>query len=108
MVSKSGLSRRSFLQLSAAAVAAPALLAGCGNDSGSGGGGGGSSEPLKFWNMPWGQTTFNPLDQKITEAYKPAEGLPPVTYQVIQWANFTQTFASAVASKTNPAVSSGG
>src|SRR5215218_6292741 len=58
--------------------------------------------------MPWGQTTFNPLDQKITEAYKPAEGLPPVTYQVIQWANFTQTFASAVASKTNPAVSSGG
>ena len=34
--------------------------------------------------------------------------MPPVTYQVIQWANFTQTFASAVASRTNPAVSSGG
>jgi multiple sugar transport system substrate-binding protein len=34
--------------------------------------------------------------------------MPPVTYQVIQWANFNQTFASAVASKTNPAVSSGG
>ena len=31
-----------------------------------------------------------------------------MTYQVIQWANFTQTFASAVASRTNPAVSSGG
>src|SRR5215211_1642204 len=111
MVSKSGLSRRSFLGLSAAAIAAPTLLAGCSNDSGGGaggGGGGGSSEPLKFWNMPWGQTTFNPLDEKITTAYKPAEGLPPVTYQVIQWANFTQTFASAVASKTNPAVSSGG
>ena len=58
--------------------------------------------------MPWGSPAFNPLDQKITEAYKPAEGMPPVTYQVIQWANFTQTFASAVASKTNPAVSSGG
>ena len=111
MVSKSGLSRRSFLQLSAAAIAAPAVLAGCSNDGGAGGGGGGggggSSEPLKFWNMPWGET-FNPVDQRITEAYKPAEGLPPVTYQVIQWANFTQTFASAVASKTNPAVSSGG
>src|SRR5215213_5171377 len=110
MVSKSGLSRRSFLQLSAAAVAAPALLAGCSDDSGGGavgGGGGGSTEPLKFWNMPWGET-FNPVDQRITEAYKPAEGLPPVTYQVIQWANFTQTFASAVASRTNPAVSSGG
>jgi multiple sugar transport system substrate-binding protein len=108
MVSKSGLSRRSFLGLSAAAVAGPAVLAGCSKDAGSGGGGGGSSEPLKFWNMPWGQTKFNPLDQKITEAYKPAEGLPPMTYQVIQWANFNQTFASAVASRTNPAVSSGG
>ena len=110
MVGKSGLSRRSFLGLSAAAIAAPALLAGCSDDSGGGaggGGGGGSSEPLKFWNMPWGET-FNPVDQRITEAYKPAEGMPPMTYQVIQWANFTQTFASAVASKTNPAVSSGG
>ena len=58
--------------------------------------------------MPWGSPAFNALDQKITEAYKPAEGMPPVTYQVIQWANFTQTFASAVASRTNPAVSSGG
>ena len=58
--------------------------------------------------MPWGQTKFNPLDQKIVEAYKPEAGMPPVTYQVIQWANFNQTFASAVASRTNPAVSSGG
>ena len=110
MVGKSGLTRRSFLGLSAAAVAAP-VLAGCGgggSGGGGGAGGGGSTEPLKFWNMPWGSTTFNPLDQKITEAYKPAAGLPPVTYQVIQWANFNQTFASAVASKTNPAVSSGG
>jgi len=99
------------LQLSAAAVAAPAVLAGCGGGGGGGGGGaggGGSSEPLKFWNMPWGQTTFNPLDQKITEAYQPEAGMPDVTYQVIQWANFNQTFASAVASRTNPAVSSGG
>jgi len=110
MVSKSGFSRRSFLQLSAAAVAAPAAFAACSNDGGGGGAGGsgGSTEPLKFWNMPWGQTTFNPLDEKITKAYQPAEGLPPVTYQVIQWANFTQTFASAIASNTGPAVSSGG
>ncbi len=111
MVSKSGLSRRSFLGLSAAAVAGPAVLAACSKDGGSGGAGGsggGSSEPLKFWNMPWGQTKFNPLDQKITESYQPAEGLPKVTYQVIQWANFTQTFSSAVASNTGPAVSSGG
>jgi len=108
MAGKAGFSRRSFLGLSAAAVAGTAL-AGCGGGGGgAGGGGGGSSEPLKFWNMPWGQTTFNPLDEKITKAYAPANGLPPVTYQTIQWANFNQTFASAVASRTNPAVSSGG
>jgi multiple sugar transport system substrate-binding protein len=58
--------------------------------------------------MPWGNTAFNPLDKKITEAYKPANNLPPATYQEIQWANFTQTFSSAVASNTGPAVSSGG
>jgi multiple sugar transport system substrate-binding protein len=97
------------LALSAAAVAGPAL-AGCSDDSGGGGGagGGGSSEPIKFWNMPWGSAAFNTLDQKITEGYKPEGGLPAVTYQVIPWANFNQTFASAVASQTNPAVSSGG
>jgi multiple sugar transport system substrate-binding protein len=99
----------------AGGVAATSLLAACstggGGASGGGaaaGGGGGSTKPLKFWNMPWGGTTFNPLDKKITLAYKPKSGLPKATYQEIQWANFTQTFSSAVASNTGPAVSSGG
>ncbi|MGN6126309.1 MAG: ABC transporter substrate-binding protein [Humibacter sp.] len=96
--------RRGFLGL-AGGVAATTLLAAC---SGGSGGGGGSSSPLKFWNMPWGGTAFNPLDKQITLAYKPASGLPKATYQEIQWANFTQTFSSAVASNTGPAVSSGG
>ncbi|WP_136610992.1 ABC transporter substrate-binding protein [Sinomonas albida] len=96
-------SRRGFLGLAGAAASIP-LLAAC--SGGSGGGGG--NKPIKFWNMPWGNTAFNPLDQKITEAYKPANGLPSAAYQEIQWANFTQTFSSAVASNTGPAVSSGG
>ena len=111
MAGNSGLSRRSFLALSAAAVAGTGRARRLFEQRRwrrGGGGGGGSTEPLKFWNMPWGQIKFNPLDQKITEAYKPEGGMPPATYQVIQWANFTQTFASAVASRTNPAVSSGG
>ncbi|GAB3609711.1 extracellular solute-binding protein [Humibacter ginsengiterrae] len=97
--------RRGFLGL-AGGVAATTLLAAC--SSGGGGSTGGSGKPLKFWNMPWGGTAFNPLDKKITLAYKPASGLPSATYQEIQWANFTQTFSSAVASNTGPAVSSGG
>ncbi|KQV06195.1 ABC transporter substrate-binding protein [Leifsonia sp. Root112D2] len=97
--------RRSFIGVSAGAVAT-AVLAAC--STGGGGGGGGGGKPLKFWNMPWGGTEFNPLDKKITVAYKPKSGLPSATYQEIQWANFTQTFSSAVASNTGPAVSSGG
>jgi multiple sugar transport system substrate-binding protein len=95
--------RRGFISL-AGGVAATGLLAACS----SGGGGGGGGGKLKFWNMPWGGTEFNPTDKKITLAYKPKGDLPSATYQEIQWANFTQTFSSAVASNTGPAVSSGG
>jgi multiple sugar transport system substrate-binding protein len=96
-------SRRGFLGV-AGGVSLAAVLAACS----AGGGSGGSGGTMKFWNMPWGQTAFNPLDKKITQAYKPKGGLPDVTYQTVQWANFNQTFSSAIASKTGPAVSSGG
>ena len=100
-------SRRGFLGLAGGASVA-ALLAACSPGGSGGSTGGGSGKPLKFWNMPWGGTQFNPLDKKITLAYKPKSGLPTATYQEIQWANFTQTFSSAIASNTGPAVSSGG
>jgi multiple sugar transport system substrate-binding protein len=98
--------RRGFLGASGA-VAAGAFLAACGSP-GTSSSSGGSSAPLKFWNQPWGGPAFNPLDKKITTAYKPAGGLPAATYQVVQWANFLQTYTSAIASNTGPAVSSGG
>lgn len=96
-------SRRGFLGL-VGTGAAVAALAACS----AGGGGGGASGSLKFWNMPWGTPEFNTLDSKITLGYKPESGLPAATYQAIQWANFNQTFSSALASKTGPAISSGG
>ncbi len=99
----SSFSRRGFISI-AGGVAASAALAACS----TGGGSGSSAKEIKFWNMPWGGTEFNPLDKKITLAYKPKSGLGAATYQTIQWANFTQTFSSAVASNTGPAVSSGG
>ncbi|MCU1473740.1 ABC transporter substrate-binding protein [Amnibacterium sp.] len=104
--SGAGFTRRSLLA-GAGGVAAATLLAACSSKSG-GSGGGGSSTPISFWNQPWGSTAFNPLDQKITTAYKPKSGLPAVKYQVIQWANFAQRYSTAVASNTNPAISSGG
>ncbi len=99
----SSFSRRGFLGV-AGGVAAIAALAACS----TGGGSGSSAQAIKFWNMPWGGTEFNPLDKKITVAYTPKSGMGAATYQEIQWANFTQTFSSAVASNTGPAVSSGG
>ena len=106
--SGSAFTRRGFIGV-AGGAAATALLAACSTGgSSSGGNGGGSGGTLKFWNQPWGSPAFNQLDKKITTAYKPKKGLPNATYQVIQWANFIQTYSSAVASGTNPALSSGG
>ncbi|WP_308466130.1 hypothetical protein [Rathayibacter soli] len=71
-------SRRAFLGLAGAGLTTIAL-ASCS----SGGAGGSSGGSMKFWNMPWGGTAFNPLDKKITLAYKPTNGLPSATYQEI-------------------------
>ncbi|HEY8281725.1 MAG TPA: extracellular solute-binding protein [Leifsonia sp.] len=97
------VSRRGLL-VGTGGVAVLAALAACA-PAGAGGGGSGT---ITFWNMPWGNTRFTPLDKKITLGYRPASGLPPASYQAVQWSNFTTTFASAVASNTGPAVSSGG
>ncbi|WP_235939627.1 hypothetical protein [Occultella kanbiaonis] len=75
--SKAALSRRGFLGV-AGGTAAVSALAACS------GGGGGGGDTLKFWNMPWGGTEFNPSDNEITEAYEPADGLPSAVYQEIQ------------------------
>ncbi len=98
------LNRRTFLGMAGAAAVAPvfATRAHAGFTSSS------SSNVIKFWNQPWGNTLFNQLDQQITLAYRPKSGLPKATYQEIQWANFLQTYTSAVSSNTGPAVSSGG
>jgi multiple sugar transport system substrate-binding protein len=105
--SGSGFTRRGFLGVGTGA-AATAFLAACSSGGGSKGGSGGSSKPLKFWNMPWGLQTFLAEDKRIVTSYKPKSGLPSATYQQIQWANFTQTFSTAVAANNGPAVSSGG
>ncbi|MFC4243226.1 ABC transporter substrate-binding protein [Gryllotalpicola reticulitermitis] len=111
MAQQSGaaFTRRTFIGI-AGGVAASTLLAACTRTGGGSGGGSGSGKSssgvIKFWNMPWGGTTFNPLDKKITSGFK-KDGFT-ASYQEVQWANFTTVFSSAVASNTGPAVSSGG
>ena len=100
----SSFSRRGFLGLAGAAAVLP-VLAACAPGGGSGGG---SSASLKFWDMPWGQPGYNVAAKKLVEGYAPKGSLPKASYQTIQWNNFSQTFSSAIASKTGPAVSTGG
>jgi multiple sugar transport system substrate-binding protein len=102
------MSRRGFLGLAAAAAAVPTLAACNVSGSSNTGGGGGSADPIKFWDQPWGATAYNDLGKKITEAYAPPAGMGKATYQIIPWNNFYQTYSSAIASGTGPAVSSGG
>lgn len=94
--------RRTFLGASAAAVLFALAACAPGGSDGSGSG------KLKFWNMPWGTPAFNEVDRGLAEAYSPPTGLPAVEYQTVQWANYVETFAAALASNTGPAVSSGG
>lgn len=102
--SNSTFSRRGFLGLTAAAASVP-LLGACGG--GSSQGGGGSNATIKFWDMPWAGTEYTNTAKRITESYAPTGNLGKATYQTIQWNNFYQTFSSAIASKTGPAVSTG-
>lgn len=101
------VTRRGFLGLAGAALAAPVLSA-CNVSGGSGGSSaGGAGGDLKFWDMPWGAPAYNDLGKKILTGYQPADGFGKASYQIIQWNGFYQTFSSAIASKTGPAVSSG-
>ncbi|WP_241978000.1 ABC transporter substrate-binding protein [Cryobacterium sp. TMS1-13-1] len=99
--------RRGFIGV-AGGLAAAGLLAACTSSEGGSGGVASGDGEIKFWNMPWGNTEFNKLDEQITGDYVPTAGMGAASYQIIQWANFTQTFSAAVASNTGPAVSSGG
>jgi len=104
-LSSKGMTRRGFLGLTGSSVAA-GFLAACAA-GGSSGGGGGSGTDLKFWDMTWGVTDAYNTDAKaIVRAFK--HGTGSASYQTIAWSNFSQTFATAIASKTGPAVSSGG
>jgi multiple sugar transport system substrate-binding protein len=105
-VASSAFSRRGFLGFAAAAASVP-LLAACGGGSATKGGGGGAGGTVKFWDMPWATPAYNDAAKGIAEGFSGANGAK-ASYQIIQWNNFYQTFSSAIASKTGPAVSTGG
>src|SRR5215813_6799695 len=91
------INRRSFLAASAATFAASAA----GRAFAAG-------DTLTFWDMVWGTGAgYTAAAKDLTGKYEPASGALGVRYQSIPWANWYQTFTSAAASGTTPAVSSG-
>lgn len=104
LIPSSGLSRRGFLGLAGVAATVP-LLAACASPAGSGPVD--ANTVLKFWDMPWGAPKYSETAAEIVKGYSEA-GMPSWSYQTIQWNNFYQTFSSAIASNTGPAVSGGG
>ncbi|WP_114854342.1 ABC transporter substrate-binding protein [Brachybacterium sp. YJGR34] len=95
--------RRTLLSATGA-LSAGAALSACGSGGGSSSGGG----DLVFWDMVWGTgADYTALAQELAGGYEPEDDALGVTYQSIPWANWYQTFSSAVASGTGPAVSTG-
>ncbi|AQZ54435.1 ABC transporter substrate-binding protein [Martelella mediterranea] len=99
--SHNGWSRRGFLGLAGATAAGLASGASFGLPARA------DEAAIKFWDMPWGGTTYNNAMKDLVEGYA-GPGGRTATYQTIQWANFQQVFASALASNTGPAASTGG
>ncbi len=98
------ITRRSLLT-GTTALTAGAALAACGSGSGSPTS---SDENLVFWDMVWGTgSDYTAVAKELAAGYTPEGEALGATYQSIPWANWYQTFTSAVASGTGPAVSTG-
>ena len=102
----SNMSRRGFISLAGAAALAASMSA-----CAAGGGGGANaagSTTLKFWDMPWGPSGYAAEAEKLAKSFPGTGNVNEVGYQQVLWSGFNETYSSAIASKTGPAVSTGG
>ena len=63
---------------------------------------------MKFWDMPWGTPPYNDAGQEDRRGVHAAGGNRQGRVPEHPVEQLHQTFSSAIASKTGPAVSSGG
>jgi multiple sugar transport system substrate-binding protein len=108
----STLSRRRFLKYSAGAVGAASVsgvLAACAA-GGFGGGStssGGGSVTINFWDMNWGNSAYFDTAKKLVNEFNTSHKGINVVYRGIPWANWYQTFNTALGSGTQPDISTG-
>lgn len=100
-----GLTRRQTLQraaaLGAVAMLPTGLLEACG------GGGGSSSGTVEFWDMPWGEGKYEAVAKGLVDKYN-KQAKTKVSYRLLSWETYYETFQTAVSSGATPSVSTGG
>ena len=100
-----GLTRRQTLQraaaLGAVALLPTGLLEACGGGSGGGGG------TIEFWDMPWGEGKYEAVAKGLVDKFN-KQAKTKVSYRLLSWETYYETFQTAVSSGATPAVSTGG
>ncbi len=110
---ESGLSRRNFLKYSAGAVGATSVsgfLAACaagGFGGGSSSSGGGGAVTINFWDMAWGNNSYFDVGKQLVNDFNNSHRGINVVYRGTPWANWYQTFTTALGSGTQPDISTG-
>ena len=107
------LTRRDFLKYSAGVVGATGLsgiLAACaagGFGGGTTGSGGGGAVTLNFWDMAWGGPNYFDVGNQLVKEFNNTHKGITVVYRGTPWANWYQTFTTAIGSGTQPDISTG-
>lgn len=108
-----GITRRDFIKYSAGIVGATSLsgtLAACaaGGFGGSSGSSGGGTVTVNFWDMAWGGPNYFDVGQSLVNDFNNSHKGIKVVYRGTPWANWYQTFTTAIGSGTQPDISTGG
>lgn len=63
---------------------------------------------LQFWDQPWGPAEYVGSAQKLVDAFNASQNEIHVTYRGMSWANWYETYVTAIASGSAPDISTGG
>jgi multiple sugar transport system substrate-binding protein len=109
-----GFSRREFLKATAAIGIATPILAACtAVPAAPAAAPGEAAAPsqavadIMYWDMVWGPPEYVDTGKRLVDEYNASQGNYTVTYQSTPWANWYQTFLTAIGSGTAPDISTG-
>lgn len=62
---------------------------------------------LNFWDQVWGPAPYSQRAQQLVEAFNKSQPTIHVTYRSVPWANWYETYVTAIASGSAPDISTG-